>query len=75
MKYQALEGQKKIMRVMLQILGVDDLALIEPYDETYLDGFANLPMNFLPPEFRNHFGGKGDPRLHITIYILVVPAI
>ncbi|ERN02574.1 hypothetical protein AMTR_s00087p00080550 [Amborella trichopoda] len=75
MKYQSLEGRMKIMPATLQRLGVDDLALIEPYDESYLDGFAELQINFLPPEFGNHFNGKGNPRLHVTSYLLVVLTI
>ncbi|ERM93699.1 hypothetical protein AMTR_s00004p00219880 [Amborella trichopoda] len=59
----------------LQRLGVDDPGLTEPYDESYLDGFADLPMKFLPEEFPNRFSAKGDPHLHITNYLLLVPAI
>ncbi|ERN12813.1 hypothetical protein AMTR_s00180p00021750 [Amborella trichopoda] len=56
-------------------IGVDDPTLIEPYDESYLDGFADLPMNFLQTEFCNRFSGKDDPHLHITSYILAMSAI
>ncbi|ERN02390.1 hypothetical protein AMTR_s00096p00102060 [Amborella trichopoda] len=75
MKCQSLEGQMKIMLVALQRLGVDVPALTEPYDESYLDVFTNLLMNFLPLEFRNRFVGKGDLRLYITSYLLAVSAI
>ncbi|ERM96901.1 hypothetical protein AMTR_s00074p00075240 [Amborella trichopoda] len=51
LKYESLEGQMKIMRTSLQKMGVDDPTLIGPYDEFYLDGFADLPMNFLSPKF------------------------
>ncbi|ERN04482.1 hypothetical protein AMTR_s00081p00023910 [Amborella trichopoda] len=75
MKYQSLERQMKVMRTTLQRLGLDNSALTETYDESCLNGFANLPMNFLPLEFQNRFNGKGDPQLHVTSYLLVLPAI
>ncbi|ERN02734.1 hypothetical protein AMTR_s00085p00167710 [Amborella trichopoda] len=74
-KYLFLEGYVKTMRGALQRLGVDDLALMESNDKSYLEGLTDLPINFLPPYFRNRCNGKDDPQLRVTSYLLVIPTL
>ncbi|ERM94897.1 hypothetical protein AMTR_s00009p00147720 [Amborella trichopoda] len=52
-------------------LKVHDPALMESYDESYLDGLAELPLNFVKLNFRNHFNVKGNPQLHVMSYLAI----
>ncbi|ERN08885.1 hypothetical protein AMTR_s00015p00213020 [Amborella trichopoda] len=73
--YLSLENQVKVRRRSLQRRGVNDLTLMEPYDESYLDDLTDLPINFIPPDFRICFNGKGDTNLHMTSYLLAMPTL
>ncbi|ERN02826.1 hypothetical protein AMTR_s00086p00142870 [Amborella trichopoda] len=63
------------MREALQWMGVDDTTLMDPHDETYLDSLVDLPMNFVPTYFLNHFNGTRDANLHVMSYLLTVPTL